>query len=427
MILTDKLKGMAKEAAAVRESLSASRFLSAGSFAKEGEGRESGRMILGPGSNNPRWVSRVMECADLISAVKRGRRPDWHLKEAMTVSDFPLLFGDLLYRQLLGNYEPWPVTYPTFCRQVEVVDFRKLHLYTIDGGQGLFTNAQGVFGSLNEYEPYPEVAFKEGSINIQVAKYGKRYGISFEMLINDDLNAFQNRPMLMATGARRSEEYLATSQVLDTNGPHAAFFGTPSPLDNQVNNIIPGNPPPGVRGLQAGFKQLGRMKDKDGQPIVITAVTLLCAPDDEVAWQNTLNATQIRVDAGSKGESSPGENIWAYSENWMKTRVKLVVNPYFPYIASTLYNSGNGSNPWVLVADPNDQMTRPGFIFGTLRGRKQPQLFMKDPDQISMGGGMSDPTEGSFNSDSLDYKLRHIMGACQGDPRMAVASNGSGS
>ena len=47
MILTDKLKGMAKEAAAVRESLSASRFLSAGSFAKEGEGRESGRRDAG--------------------------------------------------------------------------------------------------------------------------------------------------------------------------------------------------------------------------------------------------------------------------------------------------------------------------------------------------------------------------------------------
>ena len=40
---------------------------------------------------------------------------------------------------------------------------------------------------------------------------------------------------------------------------------------------------------------------------------------------------------------------------------------------------------------------------------------------------MVDPTEGDFESDSIDYKLRHIIGASQGDPKMAVSSDGSGS
>ena len=53
---------------------------------------------------------------------------------------------------------------------------------------------------------------------------------------------------------------------------------------------------------------------------------------------------------------------------------------------------------------------------------------MKSPDAIRIGGGgLVDPMQGSFDDDSIDYKIRHCYGGIIIDPLASVASNGSGS
>lgn len=354
---------------------------------------------------------RVYEAAKLMRDVYTGRKPMYLLKEAMTTADFPNLFGDVLYRQLLGNYTPYPVTYPGYFRIVKAPDFRTLHMYALDGGQSLMTT------SLKEREPYPEVSFTETAYTAAVAKYGRRYGITFEMLKNDDLNAFQQRPALMAVGARRSEEYLATTMFVDANGPHASFFTAGN------NNIIPSNPILSIQGLQAGMKRLAAQKDADGQPIVITAFALVVTPALKITAENIMNATQIRVNDNTSGPGGGTAGQFIYTENWMKGYTQLYVNPYIPYIAS----SANADTSWFLIANPNDLGTRPAFVFIKLNGYEDPQLFLKSPNSQLIGGGMVGALEGDFDSDAIDYKLRTFFGAAQIDPKMAVSSNGSGS
>jgi hypothetical protein len=409
MKLTERLSQVAKEAAAIRNSLTFhdpnKKEFNTDFALERGERRIQG----GTGSD---WNRRVLEAATLFKDVYSGARPDWHMKEAMTTSDFPLLFGDLLYRQLLGNYMPYPVSYPQYFRIYDLADFRKLHLYTIDGGQG-------ILDVVPQGAPYPETKFVEGEYDISVVKYGRRYGINFEMVVNDDLNAFQQRPALMALGARRSEEFLATTQMMDVNGPHASFFTSGN------KNIVTGNPPLSIQGLQTAFRVLKAQKDKDGQPIVIEAATLVVPPALEITANNILHALQLRINAESGGGTS---DQFLYAANWMSAKVKLSVNPYFPYIGTASSGDGVvGDDSWMLVANPNDMNQRPAFMFGFLRGRRQPQLFIKSPNQMMLGGGNADPMDGDFDTDSIDYKLRHIFGAAQGDPKMAVSSDGSGS
>jgi hypothetical protein len=55
-------------------------------------------------------------------------------------------------------------------------------------------------------------------------------------------------------------------------------------------------------------------------------------------------------------------------------------------------------------------------------------MFMKAPNALRIGGGgMVDPMAGDYDSDGLEYKIRHVLGGTLMDPKMAVASNGSGS
>lgn len=352
------------------------------------------------GRSGPEWERRVAEAAELLANVKTGRWGTHRLKEAMTTSDFPLLFGDLLYRQMLGNYQPYPVTYPGYFRIVEVNDFRKINMYAIDGGTSRLT-------AVGEKEPYPEIKFAETRYQLQVAKYGRRYGISWEMTINDDLNAFNDRPMMMAQGARRSEELLAAQQLVDANGPHASFFTSGN------KNIVTSNPALSLAALQTAMGVLGNQVDADGEPIVINTVTLVVGNQSlYITAQNILNAVQLELlEAGG----TSNQKIWA--QNWMKGKFNIVVNPYIPLIATTKTNS------WFLVADPNDVTTRPAFAFGFLRGYRQPSIFVKSPNAMSISGGDVSPASGDFDTDSIDYKLRHVFGATQVDPKMAVASS----
>ncbi len=403
MKFMDKMRSIGKEARTIQESLTMYDPHKPGfdpSFSlSSGE-----RMIRR--RDDPRWKSMVAECAELMAGVYDGSRPAWHMQEAMTTADFPDLFGDLLYRQLLGNYRAWPVGYPAWMRIHDLRDFRTLNLYNIDGGQGQLP-------IVTEREPYKEIVFTEGKKTISVVKHGQRYGISFEMLINDDLNAFQNRPQLMATAARRTEEKLATQQLLDVNGPHASFFKAAN------KNIVTANPVLTIGGLQTAFQVLMEQLDEDSEPILIDAVTLIVGPALAVPAQNILNALEIDV----RGQSAGGEtDQFLRVRNWMKGKLKLVVNPYMKIVAAS-----ETTDNWFLVADPSDATQRPAFHFGFLRGRRDPQLFVKDSNQRQLGGGVVDPTEGDFESDSIDYKLRHIIGASQGDPKMAVSSDGSGS
>lgn len=403
MLLTERLRSVDAEARQIRENLSFHDPRSE-NFSNAHEGISNRDRAIRQRDKDPRWMARVAECAGLIAAVTAGRKPMWHLKEAMTTSDFPLLFGDLLYRQMLGNYMPYPVSYPNWTRIYDVNDFRNLNLYTIEGGTAALDTI------IPQRAPYPEIKFTEGRYQLAVAKYGRRYGISFEMGVNDDLNAFTQRPMMMAQGARRGEELLATKLAFDANGPHASFFTAGN------KNIVTGNPALSIAGLQTAFQVLAAQVDAEGSPIVIQAATLVVPPALQITAENILNTIQIRL-----AESGGTSNQLMYVNNWMKSKLKLAIDPYIPIVTTT---GTKGNTSWMLVADPNDLNTRPAFAFGFLRGYRQPQLFVKDPDARMLGGGPADAMLGDFENDSIDYKIRHIFGAVQADPKMAVASPG---
>jgi hypothetical protein len=401
MDLSTKLARMGADVRKIHESLSNSD----GTDTKVEEGE---KIIRAPrGMSSLEWQRRVVECAELMTEVMEGSRPSYHLKEAMTTSDFPLLYGDLLNRQLLGAYTVWPVSYPAYFKQVTVNDFRTLHMYSMLG-------AGGVLGEVAERAPYPETTWTMSEKSIVAKKYGRRYSITFEMLVNDDLNAWQDRPQEMAATARWSEEYLAASMLVDAAGPHASFF-TSGNL-----NIVTGNPSLSILALQTAFTQIMKAKDANGTPIMIDFVTLVVPPALEIIARNILNATTIEITGTTGGGTSEQKLI---VDNWMRGRVKLVVNPVLPLITTT---GTVGDTEWFLIAS-SSAGPMPAFTFAKLRGHTTPELFVKSPDAMSLGGGMIAPEQGSFDNDSIDYKVRAFYGAAQGDPKMAVASKGTNS
>lgn len=352
----------------------------------------------------PKYKKQLVEAAKFVQRVESGSLPIHYLKEAMSTSDFPILFADILDRQLLAAYQEITPTYRNWVRGGTVPDFRNVKRVAVDG-------AESILPEVDEREEYPEAALVEAKDEYAVRKYGRRLDLSWEAMVNDDLDAFRDNPNRLARAARRSEAKFATQLYADANGPHASLYTV------GYENIVTGNPELSVAAVQTALTVLSEQRDADGEPIVIEMAELVVPPALEVTAMNILNALEIEMrDTGG----SDTQRLRA--QNWLKSKFRLNVDPYLPIVADT----ANGNTSWFLFANPSSG--RSALELGKLRGYEEPALYERAPNARRIGGG---EVMEAFEDDSVAWRVRHVFGGTRlvntGGYKSTVASNGSGS
>ncbi|MEV8638102.1 Mu-like prophage major head subunit gpT family protein [Streptosporangium sp. NPDC051023] len=362
-----------------------------------------GRKVRG-GRNDHRYKQSLLEATNLYKGVLSGRIPTHRLREAMTTSDFSYLFTDIIDRQMLASYQARPVMWRQTAKQGRVRDFRTVRRFTLDGGEG-------VLEEVKQAGEYPAAALTDGKYEYSVKKFGKRLPLTWEDFINDDLDALASLPDRLARAATLSEEKFATSLYTSSTGPNSTFFSVGHA------NLVTGNPALSIAGLTTAMNVLAAQVDTEGNPIYVDSVHLVIPPALEITAMNIINATEILAADG--GGDGTGNNQLRVT-NWMRNRVRPVVNPWLPII-----NTTSGNTAWYLFADPGTG--RPAMEVGFLAGHESPELFVKSPNAMRVGGGLVDPTDGDFDTDSTDYKVRHVFGGTLMEYRSAVASTGAGS
>ncbi len=364
-------------------------------------------------NEDPGYPQRLGGLMRLYQQVVEGdRRAALAFQEAMSTSDFGLLFGDIIDRQLLGAYQTRPVQWPTYARRGRVRDFRTVKRYTLDGGEATLNRVK-------ELAPYQVREVSTGSYEYAVAKFGDQIAISWETVVNDDLDALTDLPVRLGNAARRTEERFAAELFTTSSGPNSTFFSTAN--RNIINTTVVGstvtpNPPLSITALQQAMQVMGQQKDADGGPIYVEGVVLVVPPALEVAANNIVNATEILAATG--GGSGTGNDQLRVT-NWMRNRVTVSVNPWLPII-----NTTNGNTAWYLFAAPTTG--RPAMEIGFLMGHETPELWVKSPNAMRVGGGAVAPEDGDFEHDAIQYRVRHVLGGVLEDAKSAVASSGAG-
>lgn len=369
-----------------------------------------------------RYARRTREAAeflgDLVHGVKMTTMVNKYgrasLNEALTTSDFPSLFGNVLYRRLLAQYKTQPQTWRNYVEIDNTVqDFRDRWAVTIDG-------AASAYDPVKEQSGYPEAKLSDNKYLYHVNKFGRKLSLSWEMTVNDDLRAFQRAPQLMGMGGARSIERFVTQLYVDANGPAATFYTSGNKnIINTANGASVNNPPLNVQGIIDGLVVLSNMRDSDGEPILIDAIHLVVPP---ALWSMANNLTKANeLVVGGFGQTAGGGTAGQQLrvENWIRNQFQVSVNYYIPVVA----NSANGNTSWFLFADPKTS-GRPALEIGFLRGMEEPQMLMKAAQQQLIGGAPQ-PEFGDFETDSISYKARLVYGGTQVDGKMTVASNGS--
>lgn len=307
------------------------------------------------------------------------------LKEAMSTSDFPILFGDFMQRTLAARYATRPPVWQQFAARTTVRDFRPAKIIDLLGGAGLLEDVP-------ELAPYPERALSEAEIEITVGKKGARLQWSWEMGINDDLGAFQRAPEGLSRGSRSTEDFTVTSAIVDAAGP---TIGTPA---------TGGGTALSRDALNVGLAVLNEAVDEDGNPIDVGVPVLMVPAALQLTAQNIINTTQVRSQHGT----GSGSTLTDEAGNGLMETPRIVVNRWL----TAIDQSGTKNSTWYLLPDPAGP--RPAVFAAFLRGHEQPDLRVKSDAGMALGGGAIDPAEGSFERDSVEYRIRHVIGGAQG-------------
>jgi hypothetical protein len=235
------------------------------------------------------YEQRIAEAARIIHRGFNGSKRDLlNLQEAMSISDFPNLFGDVIDRAVLANYLETPYTWNMIAYESQVNDFRPVKRFRVDGGTGLLssTDANAALIPLEMGAQYPEDSLSDNLYTYQLRKYGKRMPFFWETFVNDDLNALKDTPARFGRGARRTEEYFVTrlfanavsgtaGQVVGPNGNYFYSNGNKNIINaaNAGGAFSTNNPVLSLTALQQGMVVLMNQTDTTGQPISVEAMT----------------------------------------------------------------------------------------------------------------------------------------------------------
>jgi len=332
------------------------------------------------------YEQRLTETIDLLSNAKHHppHRHEYLVREALTTSDFPYLFGDVLDRQVLATYKAVDPVWKAFVRMGTVP-----RIYPQIGGYRFgITGGDQYLAEVAEKGEYLASERSEAKYPIYVKKYGRQFDISWEAMINDDIGALKDTPERFARAAVRTEHRLVTGTYVPD-------------LVNSVNLYVNaanrGTSPLTIAALENTCEAMAAFVDANGEPIMNRAKYLVTGPGLE------FTARQILTSANKQWlDTAAGAVIAMPTTNVLpQYGLQLIIDPYLPIYAP------NHLLSWFLFADPRDIAA---MECDYLVGHERPEICMKASDKVNIGGGELSPMSGDFATDNVFYRVRDVFG-----------------
>lgn len=108
-----------------------------------------------------------------------------------STSDFPEILSAVTNKTLRQAYDAYPRTFVLFCRQVLATDFKAMNRVQIGEAPQLL--------KVNESGEFKRGTIAESKESYRIETYGRVVGITRQVLINDDLEAFTRIPAMYGT------------------------------------------------------------------------------------------------------------------------------------------------------------------------------------------------------------------------------------
>ena len=293
-----------------------------------------------------------------------------------TSGSFANLLLDAASKTLRAAYEEAPYTWSLWARQAQSVeDFKNINRIQLGESPNL--------EMVPELAPYPEKSVSDGKRSYKVEKFGAKFSVSWETVINDDLDALSRIPAMHGNAARRTQEKVVYDALL-ANPTMPDGYVLFSASHTSGSNITASSvAAPSVTTLNEAFKLMALQKGVSSDVYLNLSPKTLLVP---VAYSaSALELVNSQSYAQSNGNSGV---VNIYGVNGSRP---------LQVVASPLLDANSATN-WYAIAD-NAQVDTVEITF--LSGEESPVL------------------ESVWNkdNDSYHYYVRQSMAACVVDHR----------
>ena len=340
---------------------------------------------------------------DLLGNVRKvpAHRHEYEIREAMTTDSFPLMFADVIDRQLLAAYVAIDPMWKMYMR---VKTVNRLHPWI--GAKRFAITMSGMYlGEVPEKGEYLALKKTEKKYDIYAKKYGNQIDISWEAVIADKLGALKDTPSEFAWLAANTEHYNAVNLYandLNILGTHALGDLYDDTTAGEINATTL---PLTIANLEATVAAMQAFRHPSGQPMRNKPKYLVVSDGglEFTAQQILTSASKMWLDyttreAGPINYAMPTTNVIA------QYGLELIIDPWL----SIAGLDGYTANTWYLFADPGNIAA---IECDYLEGHERPEICMKASDKVTLGGGAINPMSGDFATDNIFYRVRQCFGA----------------
>lgn len=315
--------------------------------------------------DNPFRYMKLLDMARAALEAKEGSRyfdlpPLEVAQRAMFgTSDFPYILANVAKKSLMRAYDLAPSTWQVWCNEVTTSDFKTMYVNSLSEAPDLVQKYPG--------GAYKMATFSEYQESYAVSTYGREFAMTREMIINDDLGAFNRISRSFGTAAKALVNSLPYA-ILSANGNMAD--GHPLFDATYHGNYAASAGALSVTTLGTAMAAFRRQTDVSGNRVLnIQPRFLIIPPELEVAAYQLLNSV---LDPTLTNASA--------------------VNPFTGRLQVVVDAELTDANDWYLAADPN-QVDTIEVCF--LEGFRGPVI----------------ESQQDFATDSIKIKVRQDVGA----------------
>jgi hypothetical protein len=245
-----------------------------------------------------------------------------------TSGSFSSLLLDAASKTLTASYVEAPYTWDQWVRQAQSVDdFKNINRISLGESPNLEVVPEG--------KDYPEGKVVDQRKSYKIEKYGKEFTVTWETVINDDLDALSRIPAMHGSAARRTQEK-AIYDVFLSNPLMPDGVALFSASHASGTNLSGGAGAPAKATLDKAFEVMGKQKGLSSDVFLGLTPSILLVP---LAYAGT--ALEL-VNSTASVESEKNSGVSNLYGRGGARQLRVVASPYL---------DANSSTNWYAVAD----------------------------------------------------------------------------
>lgn len=323
------------------------------------------------------------------------------LREVHTTSDLQFNIAHLVSVTMIPQFDAAERTWSKIAGTRVVPDLGPVRLQSLFGDlTGAGVHEKGGLLRVPEASVYPYVTVSgQEALWAKIEKFGAKFGFTWEASVSDVVGFFENIPGELLQLALDTEEREVYEALINGTTQELGAVLLPN-----GDTTLP-NSPISPEAILAAILQLSNVEVNGRKVGEASGYNVIVPAGTKRMIEYQLNRNVIAVQDGL---------VTYGGDNWTElNNIEIIESEWVT------------GTEWYVIPKPGS-IRRPILELGRLRGYETPELRVHNATGNYLGGSSVSPFEGSFDNDTIDYRIRYVAGGILWSSQYHLRSTGTG-